>query len=58
MTQENIAKFQKAFTIFATTGDKSQLKILYEIFDSNGDGYIDADEVGMVLKAFNGNEVP
>ena len=58
MTEENTAKFNEAFNIYSTTGDESQLQVLYSIFDLDGNGSIEAAEVGIVLRQLMGTDIP
>ena len=58
MTPEKSQQFNEAFAAYASTGDEAQLQTCYNIFDLDGNGHIEAEEVGIVLRQLLGNDIP
>ena len=57
-TPEKIAEFNEAFAAYASSGDESKLQVCYNVFDLDGNGNIEANEVGIVLRQLLGQDIP
>ena len=53
MTEEQKNNFSSALATFYKTGEESRLIELFKMFDRNGDGFIEKNELKIVMSDIN-----